>query len=151
MPIYTLSARQEVSDAVAAGLPVADRLIALAMTAGYVIGPGGVQVLTDGSVVIDADRDPTADWLSFNPAALTASETASANLRTQVIAYLETLADNETALVAGIATLKGPTPPSTIAQLRPYVTNLAEMTLDHNRGLERLIRVLIDRHVIEES
>ena len=65
-----------------------------------------------------------------------------------VRAYLDDLAANETLLVNGIATLKGPNPPATIAALRTYVTAMAEMTLDHNRGLDRLIRYLVRTGVI---
>lgn len=72
-------------------------------------------------------------------------------LRTLVRNYLTTLSDNEDLLLAGIANLKGATPPSTVAALRNYVTQMAEMTLDHNRGLDRLIRVLIDKGVVERD
>lgn len=69
-------------------------------------------------------------------------------LRQVVTAYLAQLAANETLLVNGIATLKGASPPATIAALRTYVTVMAEMTLDHNRGIDQLIRYLVRIGVI---
>lgn len=80
-----------------------------------------------------------------------AEESERIALRTLVRNYLTTLSDNEDLLLTGIANLKGATPPSTVAALRNYVTQMAEMTLDHNRGLDRLIRVLIDKGVVERD
>lgn len=77
-----------------------------------------------------------------------AEDAARRQLAATVSAYLAALVDNETQLVNGIATLKGPNPPATVAALRTYVTAMAEMTLDHNRGLDRLIRYLVRTGVI---
>lgn len=149
MPTYHLSPKPEIAAGLQLGYPVGDRLAAVALAAGYVIGEGGIQVYRDGSVVIDCDRDPSADWATFDPLTmLTPDEVALNEVKQAVEDLLTTLAANETQLVAGIATLKGPTPPATIAALRTYVTAMAEMTLDHNRGLDRLIRYLVRAGVI---
>ena len=158
MPTYTLPAKIAIREAIDAGhvMIVHERLTAVAIQSGYVLGPGGIAIHADGSVTIDADRDPAADWEAFDPLTmLTPAEIAArqeaeqrALLAAEVSAYLETLATNETLLVNGIAALKGNNPPNTVAALRTYVTAMAEMTLDHNRGIERLIRYLVRAGVI---
>lgn len=151
MPTYELPAQPVVAAAIAQGKPVFSRLLGRLAAQGYVVGEGGVQLYRDGRATIDADRDPAAEWAAFNPATPTAAETARAELRAQVIAHLLTLDANRTALGAGIATLKGPTPPGTVAALRPYVTQTAEMLLDVTRGQERLIRVLSEAGVLDDA
>jgi hypothetical protein len=91
MTTYTLAAKPAVETAVAEGRAVLilDRLAALAQQADYTIGPGGIQIHSDGSVTIDADRDPKADWAAFDPDAPTADE-AQESSRLEQLRALET-------------------------------------------------------------
>lgn len=92
MPAYRLDAKPAIAAAVAAGLPVGDRLAATATAAGYVLGEGGIQVYRDGSVVIDVDRDPSGAWAAFDPATmLTPAEVATAQVRAEIDAALTQL------------------------------------------------------------
>lgn len=108
---------------------------------------------TEGTVVYtpqeyEASIEESADAI-IAAAAEAAMEDERRAFRAMVMAYLQTLNANEALLISGIATLKGASPPTTVAALRPYVTNIAEMTLDHTRGLRRIIQVLIDRGIVE--
>jgi hypothetical protein len=96
MPTYTLPKKPSIATAVAAGRAplVSDRIAALATTKGYTVGEGGIQVHGDGSVTIDADRDPKADWAAFDPVTLTPEEA-------QEQTFLGTVRQWITALEAG--------------------------------------------------
>jgi hypothetical protein len=85
MPVYHLSSKPAITAAVATGRAgiVAERVIAGLAQRGYVLGPGMVAVLADGSVEVDTDRDPTPDWELFDPSTPTAAETAEATRRQQ--------------------------------------------------------------------
>lgn len=92
MPVYHLPAKPEVAEAIAAGHDVVGRLIEVAEGAGYVIGEGGIQGYPDGSVTIDADRDPTADWLAWDPAVPSQQEQEDAAVRAAIRAARDDLA-----------------------------------------------------------
>jgi hypothetical protein len=64
---------------------------------GYVLGPRSVEVHRDGTVLIDADRSPSADWPAFNPMTETPDETTDRTQRDQAKAAYD-------ALKAGTAT-----------------------------------------------
>jgi hypothetical protein len=81
MTVYRLPPKPVVASALASGVSVSSRLHDVAANAGYVVGPGGIQVFSDGSVDIDADRDLTADWLAWDPTVPTQAEQADAQLR----------------------------------------------------------------------
>lgn len=92
MSVYHLIAKPAIAAGLAAGLPVGDRLAAVAIAAGYVLGEGGIQVYADGSVVIDTDRDPSADWEAFDPVTmLTPAEIAANQVRAEIDAALTQL------------------------------------------------------------
>lgn len=128
MPVYHLAPKQAVRDAMAAGQPVGDRLIAAMTSRGYVIGEGGVQIDPLGNVTIDVDHDPTVDWEAFNPTAHAEAEIATSALRQQVIDGLAVLAADE-------AILKGSPAPSA-AQVRDAVLHL-------NQGMQRLVKAVM--------
>lgn len=96
MPIYHLPAKSAIVEAIAAGtiMAVHERLTALAITGGYVVGEGGIAIHADGSVTIDADRDPTADWLAWDPETPTPVEQERATRQEQAVAALATLKTN---------------------------------------------------------
>lgn len=134
MPVYQLAAKPAIEAAVAAGLPVGDRLAAVATAAGYVLGAGGIQVYRDGSVVIDADRDPSADWAVFDPVTmLTPAEVAASQVRAEIDAALTQL-DSDAQNLETLTTIT----------LRQTQLGLARM----NRTLAKLIRYLDQRGVI---
>ena len=83
MPIYTLPAKPSVAASMRTHLLAPQRLESLVIRRGYVIGEGGIQVYADGSVTIDADRDPIADWEQFDPDAPTAAEAEERTKRNQ--------------------------------------------------------------------
>ncbi len=133
MTVYALSNKPAVAAAVAARLPVAARLAATVAQAGYVIGLGGIQVYPDGSVTIDADRDPTAVWASFDPTTPTAQETGDATLQQQVRSALTDL-----------ATIQAQAPTATTAQVRSAIGRMAEIQV-------AAIKVLIQRGVLDKE
>lgn len=134
MPVYQLAAKPAIAAAMAAGLPVGDRLAATATAAGYVLGPGGIQVYRDGSVVIDADRDPSADWAAFDPVTmLTPAEVAAAQVRAEIDAALTQL-DSDAQNLETLTTIT----------LRNTQLGLART----NRSLAKLIRYLDQQGVI---
>ncbi len=92
MPVYHLPARPEVTAAIAAGIDIPGRLIEVAEAAGYVIGEGGLQVYPDGRVTIDADRDPTADWLAWDPTVPSQQEQQDAAVKAAIRAARADLA-----------------------------------------------------------
>lgn len=85
MPTFRLSAKPAIAAAIQAGgiIAVTERISTLVAGRGYVVGPNGMQVLADGSVTIEADRDPSADWAAFDPSVETATETADRTQREQ--------------------------------------------------------------------
>lgn len=138
MPIYQLPAKPAIVDAIAAGqiMAVHERLTALALAQGYVLGDAGIAIHADGSVSIDAGRDPSADWEAFDPTEQTADEVSRVELRRQVRQALS-------ALDADIERL-GDGQGMTVAQARPIL-------LRTDRVLAGLIRVLIDLNLIERE
>lgn len=85
MTIYHLPAKPEIAQGMQRGYPVSDRLHSIAEQAGYIIGPGGIQVYADGSVTIDTDHDPSPQWETFNPLTmLTPKENAAQSEHAQL-------------------------------------------------------------------
>jgi len=133
MAVFDLSTKPSVAAAVEAHLPVSSRLEATMAQAGYVIGSGGIQVYPDGSVTIDADRDPTAAWTSFDPTIPTARETGEATMRQQVRSALTDL-----------ATIQAQAPTATTAQMQSAIGKMA--------GIQAAaIKVLIQCGVLGEE
>lgn len=69
---------------------VAGRVEAWLRARGYAV-PNGLTVLADGSVALDADRDPSPEWAAFDPAPPTAAEAAEKGERDLVAATLARL------------------------------------------------------------
>jgi hypothetical protein len=136
VPIYTVPIPKKVTDYFVAHPFDAD-LDMVSLRAkdalarrGYVVGSGGVKVGPfGGELIIDADRDPTADLGVIDPAVKTDDETAAANLRRQVVDGLATLAADE-------VILRGPPAPNA-AQVTASVLHM-------NSGMQKLVKVLRD-------
>lgn len=135
MPVYQLPAKQAVADAVAARLPVADRLIALWTGQGNIIGPGGVQVYPDGSVTIDTNNDPTAAWNAWNPTILSPQEQAAVALKQKVQS-----ARNQLQMIEDRTQPEDPNP--TLGEVKQALRILSDI-------LDDLIGVLLNRGVFD--
>ena len=134
MTVYHLAAKPVISAAVAAGLPVSDRLEAVILGAGYVIGEGGIQIAPDGSVSVDLDHDPSAQWALFDPLTMLTPDEVAAN---QVRAEIEAVITQLDSDAQNLETL-------TNINLRNTQLGLART----NRSLAKLIRYLDQRDVI---
>src|SRR5690606_26740561 len=129
-----LPAKQEVANAIQSKVDVVGRLIEVAENAGYIIGEGGIQAYPDGSVTIDSDRDPTDDWLSWNPEIPTQQETDDAALWASIVeAVTELQQIGDVALGA-----TGAVTPAQLVQMRTAIGRLARIQ-------EGTIRTLVKR------
>jgi len=133
MPTYTLAAKPEISEMVRAGYgdAVVRRIVALATRHGYVVTDGPA-VTREGAVILDADRDPSADWAAFDPSLPTAEEEAARAQAEQV-----RLARTRLSQIATATTF-------TAAQRDAAIKDTA-------RILNGVIGVLIDRALIERD
>ena len=137
---YTLPHKPEVIDWLMEGDSSARtallqaRLIAALKAGGYAVGSGGVGIAPEG-VVVDADKDPSADWVGFNPLTFrTPEETAKEGRRVAVKAALVSLGNDATALET-----------QTNITLRQTQLGLART----NRILETLITYLAENDIID--
>lgn len=91
---WTLAAKPVVAAAMAGGDPalvgrVHERIEGWLRDRGY--APAGVAVRGDGTVLVDCERDPAAEWDAFDPAVKTAAETQSNGDRAQIAVMLAKL------------------------------------------------------------
>lgn len=87
MPSYTLPPRPEVEQMIGTTNQDLDKVLVrateLLQKAGYVIGPGSVQRGVFGGFIVDTDRDPTTDYMNWNPTAKSDKEKADDTTKTE--------------------------------------------------------------------
>lgn len=135
---------------------VMKRATALLAKKGFVLGPDGVMRGPFGGFIVDADRDPTADYLAWDPTAKSDAEVAQAQSldqqrtqRRQLRQALTILDANHTRLAANHTTLASTTTQLNAAQLRALLDDTTQACDDNARTLAGVIRALIDLQLIE--